>query len=160
MIDKDAYRRDVRSPEQFKKDIKSGHKTEKEIIEKYASIREKEIGKRPIVVDNGCDNSGEWMPADTINTRADFLVDNKRVEVKFNNYWTRIFHFKVRQLESYVRQNSSLLYVHGLLSPNPKYVLLSTTDLLNFIINRDRVIYWEKECFEFDVSEFEWRDFK
>lgn len=158
--DIDAYRRDVRDERQFSRDIREGHRIERIIVERFAEIVERNTGFKPTVKDNGCDNTGRWMPASKISTSADFTFNGHPLEVKFCNPWSPVFHFKVKQIASYVRQNAYLLYVHGYDTADPKYLIFTPYGLREIFNKRQTVVYWEKECYQFEVSEFSWLDFK
>jgi hypothetical protein len=157
--DVDAYRRDTRNETQFKQDIQDGTRKEREIAEKYVKKIEEGTGILLKLVDNGCDNSGRWIKADKISTRADFILGGKPLEVKFSDPWSNLFHLKVSQIESYIRQKAYLLFVNGYNTSKPKYVLFLPHELIKLTETKSPVTYWEKPCYELFANEFRWEDF-
>jgi hypothetical protein len=80
----DLYRRDNRTTEQFQKDILYGSLTERNIIDRFVRQYETETGRKVRVEDNGCGNSGELLHRCRVNGKADYTLNGKSVEVKFN----------------------------------------------------------------------------
>ena len=127
----DRYRMDYRTKEQFAEDILKGSQVERDIIEKYVSYYQTKYGKTLTVTDNGCDNSGQLLGRKQVNTKADFLLNGKPVEVKFNKQKLAMFHFKAEQLESYLKQQAAILWVNGYETDQPVFTVLKEADMLN-----------------------------
>ncbi|ACV61746.1 hypothetical protein Dtox_0841 [Desulfofarcimen acetoxidans DSM 771] len=64
------------------------------------------------------------MSLSKVNTKADFLVNGKPVEVKLNKHYLKIFHFKVDQLNSYLKQEAVVLWVNGYKTDNPVFTVI------------------------------------
>lgn len=113
--------------------------------------------------DNGCDNSGRLLSDREVNSWADFRVDGKPVEVKFNNNHLSKFHFKVDQLESYLKQGASVLWVNGYTTGKPVFTVLETVDLERIKRTQTPVAFlpWGgKLCYEITAAEFRWTTFE
>lgn len=157
-----SYRRDNRSLKQFKKDIEHGTKTEAEIIQMYAEYFEEKYALFVDVKDNGCDNSGKYLKASEINTGADYLLNGRLVEVKFNNEKLDYFHFKKQQLESYLEQGAVVLWVNGWETKRPRFTVLRRKHLLQ-IQRRGKLVSFEgwggKKCYRLYAEDYNWYSF-
>ena len=161
---KKDYRFDRRTQKQFEKDIKEGHKIERMLLDRWLDCVEKTKGKRPMVEFTGCGEDGEYLERNQVNDNADFYVDGYGlVEIKFSKpLLTENFHLKISQVESYIRQDANILMVIGTETDTPKYVLI-TTDNLVFIKGSCKIVrfygFGGKESYRIGVSQFAWREF-
>lgn len=116
------FRRDIRSTEQFKKDIASKTVTERVLLNHW--IREMEFRNHVVQVENyGIDNSGQFVPES--DNRPDFFlnIDGRPYyyEVKQNSYMHRN-SFKVYDLEQYIKLDARILLFYGVGTKGEIYV--------------------------------------
>jgi hypothetical protein len=158
-----AYRKDNRSENQFFNDIKIGNQTEKLIISQYADLFKKKNGSELIIIDTGCGNEGEPLSEDQISTKADYFVNGRNLEVKFNNQLCRKFHFKASHLSSYIKQKANVLWVNGFLTDQPLYTIMKQNDL-HWIRRSLPTVAFEgwggKEAYQLEANLFHWKAFK
>lgn len=159
MLNQFDYRRDNRSIEEFAADILHGHKVEREIIDRYVEWVERTKGIVLDVQDNGIDNSGKLL--DKASSDADYKINGHPVEVKFNNRHLNVFHLKVGQLKSYIRQGATILWVNGWETDKPVFTIVTTKDLVK--ISKRQVVEFAgwggKKCYRIAAKEFSWKDF-
>lgn len=108
------FRRDNRSEEQFKKDIKEHTLREKKLLELWI----KEMASLGISVsyeNNGVDNSGEFVEESNVNPDYKLTVNGltRLTEIKQNPYDHRN-SFKVYDLQTYIKQDADILLFYGL----------------------------------------------
>ncbi|QGG47681.1 hypothetical protein [Heliorestis convoluta] len=157
----DRYRMDGRTLEQFAKDIEKAARVERDIIELYVAYYERTYNKRPVIEDNGCDNSGQLLSRKKVSTKADFKVNGKLVEVKYNNEWLKKFRFKADQLNSYLKQDASVLWVNGYTTKTPKFTVLKTKDMETIKATKTPIpfIPWGgKKCYELQSDDYVWTE--
>lgn len=155
----DSYRMDNRTVEQFAKAIEQGSQTERDIIERYVQQFDRKWGVRLVVIDNGCDNTGKLLNYREVNTKADFLLNGEPFEVKFNNSLMCKFRFKAEQLESYLKQGATVLWVNGYRTQSPMYTILEQDDMERIRIECALIpfIPWGgKLCYELYDDDFNW----
>lgn len=132
--DKAEYRRLAgRTYEQFKKDIKKGHKNEREIIQRYAKFYEQATGNKLEVIDNGVDNTGEFLDVSQVTHDADFIVNGKPLEVKIIKENLFQFRLKLNLLKSYIKQNANVLIVIGWDTDKPEFTILNKEKLEHIV---------------------------
>lgn len=157
------YRKDVRSDDQFKRDIKAGSIAERRIIERWLNVVEKETGRRPSFNDNGCDNSGSYLEEDQVTQAADYVVEGYGlVEVKFSNpKLHHSFHLKVDQVERILKDKSKILFVNGWSTKrNAEFVLITPDELLAATRSAPQVVwrgFGGKLSFKISVNKFHWQ---
>lgn len=155
----DSYRMDSRTVEEFARAIEQASKTERDIVERYVQQFERKWGVRLVVVDNGCDNTGKLLNYREVSTKADFLLNGEPFEVKFNNSLMKKFRFKAEQLESYLKQRATVLWVNGYQTQTPMYTILEQSDL-ELIKGECALIpfipWGGKLCYELYADDFEW----
>lgn len=156
-----AYRIDNRSIEQFTKEIKESHEIERNIIDAYCQYVKETYGMDLVVEENGVDNSGEFI-AGKVTTDADFLINGAPVEVKFNKNMLSVFHLKVSQVWSYLKQNATILWVNGYETENPVFTLITPPQIKKMIIGREQIHFekWRKRVYRFYANEFTWKSIK
>jgi len=157
-----GYREDRRSRKQFKQDIKEGTKTESEIIHMYVEYFEEQYGLLVNVTDNGCDNSGKYIPADQVKATADYLLNGRPVEVKFNKEKLPYFHFKKQQLKTYLDQGAVVLWVNGWDTKRPRFTIFKRRHLLNIQKQAEIVslkTWGGKKCYRLYADDYNWHAF-
>jgi len=133
-VDKAEYRRlSGRTYEQFKEDIKQGHTNEREVINRYAKFYKSKTGKDLDVVDNGVDNSGEFIEVTQVKDDADFIVNGKPMEVKIIKHNLLKFRLKLNLIKSYIEQNADVLIVLGWETDTPEFAILNKEQLENMV---------------------------
>jgi hypothetical protein len=152
-----------RSKEQFTKDIQSSSQKERDIIDRFVQQYKRDQGIILIVQDYGCGNSGEFLPSKKINTKVDFMLSGQPVEVKFNNRNLKLFHVKTYQLDSYIKQGASILWVNGYETETPEFTFMRLEDL-EWIRDNCPVVHFQPwdymECYSVESNEFIWLPLK
>jgi len=159
----DRYRMDGRTVEQFAEDIAQGTRKERLIISWYVRHYEIKYGITLDVEDNGCDNSGKLLGRKQVNTDADFKLNGRPVEVKFNNKRLLRYHFKADQLSSYLKQGASVIWVNGYQTDSPVFTVLKPPELTKIKETKIPVAFlpWGgKMCYELDAHDFRWLRFE
>lgn len=154
-----AYRMDNRTEEEFKRDIEIGTAAELDIIKRYAHYVKRVYGIDIVVTDNGCDNSGQFLADYQVSTDADFLINGKTAEIKFNNTVLSKFRVKASQVESYWKQGASIIWVNGYLSKYPKFTLITDEGLQNIMMTKKQEPFagWGgKMCYVLDSNDYAW----
>jgi methionine aminopeptidase len=158
----DDHRKDWRNDEQFARDILTGHKVERSIIEKYANYLETVYGIDITIKDNGVDNTGEVIDSSQVSADADYMLNDKLIEVKYINKKAEEFRLKESQVKSYIRQEAYLLFVNGWETDEPRFTLLDTAKL-NEITRTVRPKPYEgwgyKKCYLLKSGCFDWYSF-
>lgn len=159
---KDGYRLDYRTREEFKKDVKEGTRLENELMEAWLKRVEQVVGKRPACTRTsrkGAD--GEYLDIEDVTLDADFEVENVGfVEVKFSKpLLTSCFHLKAAQVNSYIKQNASILMVNGTDTDSPEFALI-TVSMLKQIRRDCRVVNWRgfgnKKAYKIPIRKLVW----
>lgn len=154
-----AYRRDHRSQAEFAEDIALGTAAEAKIIRRYARYVDDVFGIPVKVKSSGCDNSGKYLEDDDVTTAADYRLNGRLVEVKFNNEMLDAFHFKKNQLNSYLKQGAVILWVNGWKTDNPEFTILKRRHLQRIKNTAELVSFrgWGgKKCYRLHKSDFNW----
>ena len=156
-----AYRMDSRTEEAFIRDIAVGTVAERDIILRYAHYVKRIYDIDIVVTDNGCDNSGQFLTESQVTTKADFLINGKPAEVKFNNAILSKFRAKASQVGSYYKQGASIIWVNGYLSKCPKFTLITVEKLLqimNTLTQEPFEVWGGKMCYVLDSNDYDWFD--
>lgn len=133
MVTRDLYRMDGRTKEQFIEDIKRGNEREQLAIKMFGDYLYWEHGWIDPIVENGVDMSGDFIEdVSKVDARADFDMSGLPLEVKTCPNHTMVIYLKVDQVDSYIRQGASLLFVNGLERKNPCFTLWSCEDMKAF----------------------------
>lgn len=121
-----SYRKDCRSDAEFQRDITRGIEAERRIIWRWLDLIEQDTGTRPDCTFNGCGDADTLLSDAEVSTEADYFVDGiGKLEVKFSRPLNPVLHLKVSQLESYVKQNATILLVNGWGTDDPQFTLIS-----------------------------------
>ena len=158
------YRRDNRSLDKFKQDIKDGSLAEREIMTRWLDIEQKRTGRRPVCKDNGCDNTGEYLSDRSVTLAPDFSVEGiGLVEVKFSYpKLGRVFHLKTDQVIHYLKHNACILFCDGWRTDKPLYVMITPQMLTDLVRNAPVVKFpgmGYKECYRIQVDSLPWQTF-
>jgi len=107
-------RRDVRTEDQFKKDIKEATERERRLLKLW--IKEMEyLGHKIVATNNGVDNSGEFVEFSNNDPDYNIIIDDSPsclYEIKQNPFDHRN-SFKVYDLQSYIKVNAKILLFYG-----------------------------------------------
>jgi hypothetical protein len=154
---------DYRSKEEFKREIKDRTEQERLLFLRWIKILEAEAGGiTPKYQDNGCGQHGEFLENHEVSLDADFVVDGYGpLEVKFAKPLLKdVFHLKVGQTKSYIKQGATVLMVNGADELVPDYVLLNPEVLQN-IVDNCPVVRWGgfggKPSYRIKVDKYIWR---
>jgi hypothetical protein len=129
-LDKAEYRRLAgRTYKQFEKDIKKGHRNEREAIERYAKFYKTKTGKELSIIDNGIDNSGGYLDIKDVKDDADFIINGKLVEVKIIKNKLFKFRLKLNLIKSYIKQNANMMIVIGWETDSPEFTIVNKEKL-------------------------------
>lgn len=157
------YRFDKRSKEEFAADIKASTKTEAVLLNLWLDYVEKNTGNRLKFRHTGCGSKkGEFLEDSKVTTHADYEVEGVGLlEIKFSKkLLPKVFHLKVRQVESYLRQGATILMVNGSESDIPLFTLIDTA-ALQAITEDCEVRPWagfgNKRSYKIPMSRCVWR---
>lgn len=159
------YRFDNRSESEFKRDIKDRTLQERELFFRWLEIQEKNTGTKPVFIDTGCGSHGEFLEDDKVSYDADFDVEGiGPLEVKFAKpLLVEVFHLKVGQVASYIKQGATLLMVNGINEPVAMYTMISVESLQE-IVDECEIVKWRgfgfKPSYRIPVDKFVWRAFE
>lgn len=133
-IDKREYKRlSGRTVDEFTVDIKQAHKDEKEIVNRYVKFYKSKTGVELTIIDNGVDNSGEFIPVEKVNDKVDFIVGGKPMEIKTIKNDLNKFRLKLDLLKSYLRQDGEVMVVMGWKTKTPQFTVLGKEELNHMI---------------------------
>lgn len=159
------YRMDSRTQEEFCKDIKKGNEREGLAMTLFTSYLRRELDFTGEIEDNGCDMSGEFIEdLSKVDTGADYLVAGKKVEVKTSTGHAVTIYLKKKQIESYIQQGASLLFVNGIERDIPAFTFWTVDDLKEMKRTLEteippRKINGGKESYKVDGLDYEWLTF-
>lgn len=152
-------RKDFRTHKQFTKDIKEASLIERAILKRWCKV----IGiDFKSVTETGCDPEGDYLPNGQVHTIADYHVPEiGYVEVKFSKpLLDGVFHLKVQQVESYIKQKASILMVDGFNSPKAQFTFITPEQMSAFGEKYEVVPFMgmgAKPCYKLNVGDFIWR---
>ncbi len=132
------------------------------ILERWLDVIEEDKGCRPSIESFGCDNDGEYLPDDQVNSRADYDVEGYgKIEVKFAKPLLRTcFHLKSSQIRSYIKQKAMILMINGWLTDDPVFTLIKLADLKK-ITEKCKEVEWRgfggKKSYKVPTRQFKWR---
>lgn len=160
--DKAEYRRlSGRTYDEFKKDIKKAHEDEREIVERYAKHYETITGKKLDIIDNGVDNTGEFLDVSEVSHDADFIINGIPLEIKIIEKDLFTFRLKLNLLKAYVKQGANVLIVMGWKTDTPKFTILNEEKLRHVIKYGEKIVSgdWEgKPTVKMYRNSFKWSD--
>jgi hypothetical protein len=159
------YRMDNRTKEQFIQDIKKGNERERLAITLFKHFLKREFGFTGDIVENGVDMTGDFIE-DTkqVTTGADYMVGNNPLEVKTSTGHNTTIYLKVKQVDSYIRQGASVLYVNGIERDIPAFTFWTVEDLKEMKRTLEKEtppnnINGGKLSYKVDAMNYEWRQF-
>jgi hypothetical protein len=163
---RNSYRFDKRSKKEFKKDIAETSKTEQKLFKLWLDYLERTTGEKIEASFSGCGKGrGEYLEADEVNSNADYEVKGYGlIEVKFSKpMLDKFFHLKVGQVDSYLKQEASILMVIGSSTSHPKFAIITPTTM-EYIRDNCKKIPWGgfggKLSYRINVGMFAWRQLK
>jgi hypothetical protein len=130
-----SYRFDVRSKQQFKKDIKLCHKIEVEIAARLCIKVHAITGQWPELVPTGSDMTGAFIPKEgKVTSDPDFKINDQLVEITHSGtVCNKYFHQKVSKIDRAIREGHVLIFVNGFkVDKQPKYVWLEADTIEHF----------------------------
>lgn len=159
------FRFDNRSKEQFSKDIKECTSIERLLMEDYVKYLNSRLNKKNHYkfIDHGVDNSGEFLEAKKVVTKADFLLTHpnqpdRKIEIKFCRKNNSVFHLKIHQLESYIKKDVAIVNWMGIDTPEKRFCILTPQMMKDLLTNGKRIFFkpWMKECIRIENKDMEW----
>lgn len=156
---------DGRSQEQFIQDIQKGNDRERLAITLFKSFLRREFGSEIVIEENGVDMSGDFIQdARKVTAEADYKVNGELMEVKTGSGHSRNIYLKVRQVDSYIKQNASLLYVNGINSQVPAFTFWTVEELKEMKrtmkgVTPPGTVNGGKLSYRLDASDYEWLTF-
>jgi hypothetical protein len=148
-----------RTYEQFKEDIKNATEDEKIIINKYADYCRSKFGVELTIIDNGCDNTGEFLEITSVTKDVDFIVNGVPVEVKTIRNKLDSFRLKVYSIQDYIKQKATMLLVSGWKTDNPEFTMITHRMMKQFLRTKKIELArdWEnKRIIRFSYDDFKW----
>jgi hypothetical protein len=161
------YRFDNRTQSQFMQDIETGNYRERLAITLFKNYLRREFAFTGVIKENGCDMSGTFI-ADTkkVSTGADYVVGEAELplEVKTSVGHTVSIYIKAQQLDSYIRQGASILYVNGIEQDVPAFTLWTVDELQQMketlpIVIPPMNINGGRPSHKINACNYEWRTF-
>lgn len=157
------YRKDWRSDERYARDIKEGHVIERQIIERYADYLFRKYGMECEIEDHGIDNSGEIIDEDKVDSRADYKLNGRLIEIKFIKEYAEEFRLKKDNVLSCIEQDASILLVNGWLTDNPTFTVIKKSKLMEIVRTKNSKPFesWGyKRCYFLKKYHFQWFSFE
>lgn len=159
------YRKDGRTLEQFKEDIKACTKTERDLMNLYLEYLNKSVtdGNYYYYLDNGVDNTGEFIEDNKkITSEADFLLckigkPNRKIEIKFCKPDRPVFHLKISHMKRCIKED--VCVVNWMSVDNisaRRFCILTPKKLEHFLNNGYHTKMWFKPCVRIKNAEIEW----
>jgi len=150
---------DNRTKAEFANDIEVGSAAELAIVQRYVHYMHRVYGIELRITDNGCGNAGQFLEGHQVSTAADYLIEGKPVEIKFNNRMLTTFRAKVSQIESYYRQGAAIIWVNGYLTKTPVFTYISKEKLMSIMLAGTETPFegWGgKMCYTLNNADFDW----
>lgn len=162
-----TYRMDSRTKEQFIADIERGNSRERLAISLFKSFLRNEFGLTGEISENGCDMSGEFIEdISKVSSGADYAVGKNKLplEVKTSSGHTTTIYMNVKQVDSYIRQGASVLYVNGIERDVPAFTFWTVEDLKQIKRTCEKVIppnnvNGGKESYKINALKYSWLTF-
>jgi hypothetical protein len=159
------YRMDNRTKEQFIQDIRKGNERERLAITLFKHYLRRELGFTGSIDENGVDMSGDFIENEkAVSTGADYKVNGQLLEVKTSTGHNTMIYLKVKQIDAYIRQGASILYVNGIERDIPSFTFWTVEDLKEMKRTLEKVtppnnINGGKLSYKVDALKYEWRQF-
>lgn len=157
-----SYRMDSRTKEQFIDDIEKGNARERLAIILFKNYLERELGFKGEIRENGCDMSGKFIEDDSvISCEADYMIGSNPLEVKTSACHRQFIFLKAKQIDSYIKQGASLLFVSGIELDRPAFTFFTVEELEQIRSTYKPVkpfgnINGGKLSYKLKTSQFEW----
>jgi hypothetical protein len=126
------YRMDNRTKEQFIDDIRKGTERERLAITLFKHYVRREFSFTGDIKENGVDMTGDFIEEDgKVTTGADYSIGKNELplEVKTSVGHNSVIYLKSRQIDAYIKQGASILYVNGIEGDVPAFTLWTVEDL-------------------------------
>ena len=152
------YRFDHRTKKEFAEDIKSSTKEELRLFKLWLKNKTPPGTKFKAT---GCGSDGEFLSSAKASSEADFYVDGiGPIEVKFAKpFLDKVFHLKVTNVLSYIKQGASILMFNGSDTKNTTYTLIPPI-ILQEIKDTCKIVDWQgmgaKPCFRINIDMLKW----
>jgi hypothetical protein len=161
------YRMDSRTKEQFIQDIKVGNERERLAVTLFKNYLRREFGFTGDIKENGVDMTGDFIEDDKkVTTGADYVVGVAELpmEVKTSTGHNVDIYLKVKQIDAYIRQGASILYVNGIERDIPAFTFWTVEDLKEMRRTLEKVtppnnINGGKLSYKIDALKYEWSTF-
>lgn len=126
-------RQDFRTEKQFKKDIKTSHKAELEIVLRICQDIFKTSGKWPTLQPAGVDYTGKFVKnIKEITIEPDFIIDGKYYEItRADKECPKLFHQKENKVKRAIENDHIIVFVNGFKTKEPKYFELDKKILIS-----------------------------
>jgi hypothetical protein len=170
-FDVNKYKFDDRSKEQFIRDLKEGLAKEVQAINIFKEILKNSVIENPEVIYIGSEKEGEVIfegnEVANVDLFPDYLLKFKKnrrarvnfIEVKVCNPQSQFAYFKKKQLEQYSEiHDVAILFVMGISTENPKFILVTPEQILNLGIAPELI--YGKETYKAHISLFNWEKFE
>ena len=156
------YRRDARTEDEFKQDIKHCSLVEQKLMQKYVDYLNTLGTDKYTFENNGVDNTGEFIANDKhVSSEPDFILHKNggrpiKVEIKHCNPHRYVFHLKVNHVTSCIMKKAYIINWMGIATTTPKFCVISPEQLEKSIQKKQPVVFWHKQCYKFNCEEFDW----
>lgn len=167
MVKSNDYRMDGRTVEEFKKHIEKGNEKERLAVTLFKHFLKREFNFTGDFQENGVDMQGEFIEdVNAITTEADYLIGTNKLpmEVKTSSKHCTEIYLKTSQVNSYIKQGASLLYVNGIDSDQPAFTFLTLEDLkelnqVGLAVTPPRNVNGSKKSFLIQSRNLQWLSF-
>jgi len=154
-------RKDGRSIEEFKRDIKESTKDQELILRAWL----KTTGQTELRVwDKGSDNSGEYIENDRdVTLDPDYEIERiGLVEIQYAKpMCPEVFHLKEKKLQQCIQRKAKILMVNGWREEIPQFILITVAQA-KVIVARCEVTNWAgggfKKAYRVPVNMFIWEN--
>lgn len=129
------YRFDVRTEDQFKKDLLANHAHEAEIAIRLCIYKKNLTGKWPELKPVSSEPTGEFIekPSRKDSTSADYRIDNTNIEItKSGSMCKKVFHEKKAKVHRCIDVGYHLAFINGFNTPEPLFVVLKPKQIQTF----------------------------
>ena len=163
-----SHRYDVRTKDQFAKEIKDYHIKEAEIAVRLGIAVHAKTGKWPEIKANGVDSTGALIESDqAVTCDPDYLIGDRLVEITHSKYvLNKTFHEKQNKIKKMLANGTDMVFVNGLSEKQPNCIWLSAEQWEPFIqrsmtkygivpmLGGGKVGFLNKNAYRFDIYWF------
>lgn len=157
-----SYRKDGRTTAQFAKAIEEGSIFENVLVRVYAQKLSNITGDTYSVISTGCGPDGQLLSEKAVSTRCDFTLVNQKgqlfkIDIKYSKPDLPTFHLKEAHLNSYIKQDTSIIMFMGINSDQIRYTTITPKEQEILLKNGKRVRLWGKEQIRCKTADFSWQ---